>query len=177
MALKVYERHLGREIYGATLLVLAAFLALFAFFDLITELEDVGKEGYELRHALAYVALTLPGRVYEILPITVLIGSLYALTLLARHSEITVLRTAGLPTGDLLLTLGKIGSVFVLCGWRVHCADGRAHGTAVAANRPESHGGQGIPFRTMGEGWSLIHQRARCPAGRQPARGAGVHFR
>jgi lipopolysaccharide export system permease protein len=119
MALKVYERHLGREIYGATLLVLAAFLALFAFFDLITELEDVGKEGYELRHALAYVALTLPGRVYEILPIAVLIGSLYALTLLARHSEITVLRTAGLPTGDLLLTLGKIGSVFVVLSFVV----------------------------------------------------------
>jgi lipopolysaccharide export system permease protein len=114
MALKVYERHLGREIYGATLLVLAAFLALFAFFDLITELDDVGKEGYELRHALAYVALTLPGRVYEILPIAVLIGSLYALTLLARHSEITVLRTAGLPTSDLLLTLGKIGAAFVV---------------------------------------------------------------
>jgi lipopolysaccharide export system permease protein len=114
MALKIYERHLGREIYGATLLVLAAFLALFAFFDLITELDDVGKEGYELRHALAYVALTLPGRSYEILPIAVLIGTLYALTLLARHSEITVLRTSGLSTGDMLLTLGKIGSAFVL---------------------------------------------------------------
>jgi lipopolysaccharide export system permease protein len=119
MALKVYERHLGREIYGATLLVLAAFLALFAFFDLITELDDVGKEGYELRHALAYVALTLPGRVYEILPIAVLIGSLYALTLLARHSEITVLRTAGLSTGELLLTLGKIGAAFVFLSFVV----------------------------------------------------------
>jgi lipopolysaccharide export system permease protein len=114
MALKVYERHLAREIYGATLLVLAAFLALFAFFDLIHELEEVGKGGYALRHALGYVALTLPGRTHEILPIAVLIGTLYALTLLARHSEITVLRTSGLPTSDLLLTLGKIGTVFVV---------------------------------------------------------------
>jgi lipopolysaccharide export system permease protein len=114
MALKVYERHLAREIYGATLLVLAAFLALFAFFDLIHELESVGKGGYELRHALGYVALTLPGRTHEILPIAVLIGTLYALTLLARHSEITVLRTSGLPTSDLLLTLGKIGAAFVI---------------------------------------------------------------
>lgn len=113
MALKVYERHLAREIYGATLLVLAAFLALFAFFDLIHEMEDVGKGSYQLQHALGFVALTLPGRAYEILPIAVLIGSLYALTLLARHSEITVLRVSGLPTGNLLLTLVKIGALFV----------------------------------------------------------------
>lgn len=112
--MKVYERHLAREIYGDTLLVLAAFLGLFAFFDLIHELESVGKGGYEIHHALAFVALTLPGRAYEILPIAVLIGTLYALTLLARHSEITVLRTSGLATGELLLTLAKIGSVFVV---------------------------------------------------------------
>lgn len=113
MALKVFERHLAREIYGATFLVLAAFLALFAFFDLIHELEDVGKGAYQLHHALGYVALTLAGRTYEILPIAVLIGTLYALTLLARHSEITVLRASGLSTRTLLLTLAKIGAVFV----------------------------------------------------------------
>jgi lipopolysaccharide export system permease protein len=113
MAMKVYERHLAREIYGATLLVLMAFLALFAFFDLIREMEDVGKGNYMIQHALAFVALTLPGRSYEILPVSVLIGSLYALTLLARHSEITVLRASGLSTADLLLTLAKIGALFV----------------------------------------------------------------
>ena len=114
MAIKIYERHLAREIYGATLLVLAGFLGLFAFFDLIQQMEDVGKSGYELRHALGYVTLTLPGRTYELLPIAVLIGSLYSLTLLARHSEITVLRASGLSTKALLISLAKIGSVFVL---------------------------------------------------------------
>lgn len=114
MALKVYERHIGREIYGATLLVLVAFLGLFAFFDLIREMEDVGKGGYQLHHALGYVLLTLPGRTYEILPVAVLIGSLYALTMLARHSEITVLRASGLATRELLFTLAKIGAAFVL---------------------------------------------------------------
>jgi len=111
---KVYERHLAREIYGDTLLVLTAFLALFGFFDLIHELESVGKGGYEIHHALGFVALTLPGRAYEILPIAVLIGTLYALTLLARHSEITVFRASGLATSELLVTLAKIGSVFVV---------------------------------------------------------------
>lgn len=112
--MKIVERHLAREIYGDTLLVLVAFLALFAFFDLIHELEDVGKGGYELHHALGFVALTLPGRAYEIFPIAVLIGTLYALTLLARHSEITVFRASGLSTREFLIALAKIGSLFVV---------------------------------------------------------------
>jgi lipopolysaccharide export system permease protein len=114
VALKLYERHLAREIYASTGLVLLAFLLLFAFFDLIHQLESVGRGGYQIQHALGYVVLTLPGRMYELFPICVLIGTMYALTVLARHSEITVLRAAGLSTGDLLLTLAKIGLVFVV---------------------------------------------------------------
>jgi lipopolysaccharide export system permease protein len=112
VALKIYERHLAREIYSTTALVLLAFLMLFAFFDLIYQLESIGKGGYRIQHALGYVTLTLPGRLYELFPIGVLIGGLYALTVLARHSEITVLRAAGLSTRDLLITLSKIGLVF-----------------------------------------------------------------
>lgn len=112
--MKIYERHLAREIYATTGLVLLAFLMLFAFFDLIHELESLGKGGYQLQHALAYVTLTLPGRLYELFPIGVLIGTLYALTVLARHSEITVLRASGLSTRDLLLALAKIGLVFAV---------------------------------------------------------------
>ena len=44
------------------------------------------------------------------MPIAVLIGTLYALTVLARHSEVTVLRTSGLSTRRLLRALVKIGA-------------------------------------------------------------------
>lgn len=114
MAIRTVQRYLGREIYSATFLVLAAFLGLFAFFDLIHELEDLGKGDYELRHMLSFVALTLPGRAYELFPIAVLIGTLFALTVLARHSEMTVLRASGLSTRRLLATLAKLGLVFVV---------------------------------------------------------------
>ncbi len=109
----VYVRYLSREIYAAVLLVLLAFLGLFAFFDLVNELDEVGKNGYMLYHAAVYVAMILPGRVYELMPIAVLIGTLYALTTLARHSEITVLRASGLSTTRFLFALLGIGSVFV----------------------------------------------------------------
>ena len=109
----VYVRYLSREIYSAVLLVLLAFLGLFAFFDLVNELDEVGKNSYMLYHAAIYVAMIMPGRVYELMPIAVLIGTLYALTTFARHSEITVLRASGLSTTRFLLALLGIGSVFV----------------------------------------------------------------
>lgn len=112
--MRVHERYLAREIYAATALVLVAFLMLFAFFDLIHELQDIGKGGYQLQHAAGFVLLSVPGRIYELFPIAVLIGTLYALTLLARHSEVMVLRTAGLSTASLLVTLAKLGTMFVI---------------------------------------------------------------
>ena len=110
----VYIRYLSREIYASVALVLLAFLGLFAFFDLVNELDDIGKSGYMLHHAAIYVAMIMPGRVYELMPIAVLIGTLYSLTTLARHSEITVLRASGLSTKRFLFSLLGIGSVFVL---------------------------------------------------------------
>lgn len=112
--LSIAERYLAREIYAATALVLLAFLMLFSFFDLIYEFESIGKGGYQLHHALAYVALLVPGRCYELLPIAVLIGSLYALTQLARHSEITVLRVSGASTGHFIGSLAKIGAILAV---------------------------------------------------------------
>lgn len=112
--MKVYQRYLAKEIYSAVSLVLLAFLMLFAFFDLINELQSLGKGGYQLRHMGLFVLLILPGHFYELAPIAVLIGTLYALTMLARHSEITVLRASGLSTALMLGALAKIGLTFVL---------------------------------------------------------------
>ncbi|MEF8723217.1 MAG: LPS export ABC transporter permease LptG [Candidatus Accumulibacter phosphatis] len=112
--MKIYRRYLMREVSGAIFLVLLAFLALFAFFDLLGEVQDIGRGGYQLRHAFAFVLLRLPGRVYELMPIAVLIGTLYALSSLARHSEITVLRVSGLSSGALLRALFLVAGLFAV---------------------------------------------------------------
>ena len=112
--MKIYRRYIAREVSAAILLVLAAFLALFSFFDMITEVKSVGQAGYQLHHAIAFVVLEMPGRVYELMPVAVLIGALYALSALARHSEITVLRSSGMSTANLLLGLFQVAVVIAL---------------------------------------------------------------
>lgn len=114
VTMKLFSRYMRREIFSATSLVLLAFLCLFSFFDFLAELEELGRGGYQLKHALIFVVLSLPSRTYEILPIAVLIGSLYALTHFARNSELTVIRASGVSTLRLLGALLKIGLVFAV---------------------------------------------------------------
>ncbi|MDB5930872.1 MAG: permease YjgP/YjgQ family protein [Polaromonas sp.] len=112
-----------RLIYGEMLasiaLVALGFLALFFFFDLVDELQYLGKtngiEGsiYLIRHALLYVTLLIPNHLYELLPISVLIGSIFVMSRLAQSSEYTILRTSGLGPWRALKLLLWLGGFFV----------------------------------------------------------------
>lgn len=104
-------RYFTREILGSSLLVLAALLALFGFFDLIRELDDLGRGNYRLNMMLVYVALTLPTHAYVLLPAAGLIGTLFALARMSEHSEITVMRSSGLSLAQLALHVGVAGLV------------------------------------------------------------------
>lgn len=111
--MQVLKRYLAREVLGAILLVLAALLMLFAFFDLIREVGDLGRGGYSLPKVLGFVLLSMPGHVYELLPIAALIGTLFALSQLVANSEFTVMRTSGVSVGRVALTLAQTGLVLV----------------------------------------------------------------
>ena len=112
--MRTLERYLARQVYGATAFVLLAFLGLFAFFDLIRELADLGKVEYHLPQVFTFVLLSLPTHAYELFPVVVLIGTLYVLAHLASNSEYTVMRASGLSPGRAALTLAKIGIAFVV---------------------------------------------------------------
>jgi len=70
--------------------------------------------GYQVPQALIYVALMIPAHVYELFPITVLIGTIFVMARLARSSEFTILRTSGLGPWRALRTLLVLGLGFVL---------------------------------------------------------------
>lgn len=106
--------YLIREISLGILAVLVGFLALFAFFDLINELDDIGRVGYRLQHAVIYVLLGLPGHVYELMPVAALIGCIYALAQFAQSSEFTAMRAAGMSRLMALRSIIGIGVVLAI---------------------------------------------------------------
>lgn len=110
--MKVLQRYFATEIIRSVAFVLVAFLALFAFFDLIGELKIVGNGGYELHHAFLYVAMGLPGYTYELMPIAALIGTIWVLAQFASQSEFTIMRVSSMSTVMAAGMLAKIGVLF-----------------------------------------------------------------
>ena len=124
--MKTIRRLIYREALISIALVAMGFLALFFFFDLVEELQYLGKNNglpsglptasdiYQIRHALVYVGLLIPNHLYELLPISVLIGSIFVMARLAQSSEYTILRTSGLDPWRALKMLLSLGSIFVV---------------------------------------------------------------
>ena len=115
--MKTIRRFLYGEVLRAVAFVTLGFLALFFFFDFVDELRYIGRsgsDGYQVQHALLFVALSIPSHLYELLPITVLIGTIFVMARLAQSSEYTILRTSGLGPWRALGTLLSLGMVFVV---------------------------------------------------------------
>lgn len=90
------DRYLMRSILGAVLLVMVVFLMLGGLYLFIAQQDDIGVGRYSALDALGFVLLNLPQQAWDLLPISALIGTLIGLGSLARGSEITVMRGAGL---------------------------------------------------------------------------------
>ncbi|OFZ88160.1 MAG: LPS export ABC transporter permease LptG [Betaproteobacteria bacterium RIFCSPLOWO2_12_FULL_62_58] len=112
--MRTLRRYLTSEIIAATALVFAALLMLFAFFDLVEQIKDLGRGNYRLRHIVIHVLLSVPNHVYELFPIAALIGTLFALAQLVASSEYTVIRTSGVSLTRMTAMLGTVGIVFAL---------------------------------------------------------------
>ena len=132
--MKTIRRLIYGEVLTAIGLVALGFLALFFFFDVVDELQYLGKstvlpaainaampamDVYQIKHALLHVSLLIPNHLYELLPISVLIGTIFVMARLAQSSEYTILRTSGLgPWRALRLLLG-LGAFFVVISFAV----------------------------------------------------------
>jgi lipopolysaccharide export system permease protein len=112
--MNIITRYLLKEITVSVTLIMLALIAMFSFFDLIQELESLGRGSYGLSKVLLFVILSAPGHVYEIMPVAVLVGCMYSIGQLARHSELIILRVSGISSTGIALTLLKIGLIFTL---------------------------------------------------------------
>ncbi|TWC37027.1 lipopolysaccharide export system permease protein [Pseudomonas sp. SJZ079] len=109
------DRYIGAQVIVAILGVLGVIVGLALLFAFIDELADV-EGNYGLQQAAWYVLLTLPRRVYEMLPMAALIGCLIGLGGLASSSELTVMRAAGVSIGRIVWAVMKPMLVLVLAG-------------------------------------------------------------
>jgi lipopolysaccharide export system permease protein len=115
--MKTVQRMIYNEVLAKVSFATMGFVGLFFFFDLADELKWIGKgpgQGYAFEHAVAYVLLLVPSHIYELLPITVLIGTIFVMAKFAQTSEFTILRTSGMGPQLALRHLLILGMAFVV---------------------------------------------------------------
>lgn len=110
----IFYRYIINQVIVGFVIATAVLLPLFSFFDLLDQLDDVGKGTYRVSDAFFYTAMLLPRRFIQIAPFIALIGTVIALGKLAVHSELIAMRVAGLSPLRISLAPLSIGIVLLL---------------------------------------------------------------
>lgn len=93
--MSLIDRYLLKRLFFMLLSVLAAFVSLYAVFDMIAERGNVGLGQYTIKTLLHYMLWRIPMYIYEIFPIAVLTAALITLSRLSSASEYVVMRACG----------------------------------------------------------------------------------
>lgn len=109
------DRYIGRHVLGAMLLVLLVLGGLELLFDTVDELGET-EDNYDTAQALRYVLLTVPRRLYELLPVTALIGALAGLGALAAANELVSIQAAGISRWRIAIAVMQPSLLVVLLG-------------------------------------------------------------
>jgi len=100
------DRHIGTSVLGSMAVVLLVLGGLDLLFTSIDELGETN-EVYRASAALRYVLLIFPRHLYEMLPLTALIGALVGLGALAASNELVAMQAAGVSRRQVALAVMK----------------------------------------------------------------------
>ena len=108
--------YFARTFLGNCLISILGLMALFTFLSLLETLDDVGKGDFTAFHAIQIVILTSATRFIELLPVTLILGSLLTIGGMSNNRELLVMRAIGISKWQLVYTLSFVGAaVAILC--------------------------------------------------------------
>lgn len=161
--------YIGRSVAGSIAVVVLVIVSL----DFISEwVDQLGKVrgDYTSMEALVFALLSIPSSVYDFLPLSSLVGCLIGLGLLANSSELTVIRSAGVSTGQVIWAVMRPVFAFIVLGivlgeWVTPITDQYAESRRAIAlgHQAALQGQRGVWNR---EGNEFMHFSAVLPNGK-----------
>src|SRR6266496_5085303 len=113
--MRLLDRYLLRELLIPLGYCLSGLLIVWVFFDLSRKLEEFHQDELSELEIVHYYLLVIPGMLGEIvIPVSLLLALLYALTNHARHQELTAIRAAGVSLWRLCAPYWTVGLLFSL---------------------------------------------------------------
>ena len=112
--MRILDLYIGKILLRYISVTILVLLGLFVFVSFVDELGDLDKGRYGIIQIVQYVALTVPKTMYELFPMGALIGSIMGLSVLAKDSELVVMRAAGVSIQRIVLSVLKVGMLLAL---------------------------------------------------------------
>ena len=113
--MKLIDRYVASSVFVSTAVVMFVVLSLDAVFGFIAETESL-RNRYGALDAAIYIGLTMPRRIYDYLPLGAFMGCLIGLGALAKNSELTVVRAAGVSLFRIVIAAIKPVMLIVVFG-------------------------------------------------------------
>ncbi len=112
---RLLDRYLLRELLVPLVVTLSSFVLLWLVFDIVGIIDDFHDNQLQLADAIEYYLYKTPKVLSEgLVPVALLLTTLYALTQHARHNELTAIRSAGISLWRVLVPYMGVGVLFSL---------------------------------------------------------------
>jgi lipopolysaccharide export system permease protein len=112
--MNVVNSYIVKEILKGSLVALIILLTLFNLFTFSDELKDIGKGDYQLREILLFLTLTSPTVIYELMPASALLGSLFVMGSMGNNRELIAMQSAGLSIFGIIKAVMLAGCLLAL---------------------------------------------------------------
>jgi lipopolysaccharide export system permease protein len=103
------DRYVISSVLNLTAIVALGLTTIYTIVTFVSNIGDSGKGDYGLVDVVVYSVLMIPSSIYILMPVIALLGTLLGIGVLARNSELTAMRAAG-------VSLARIGVATLVAG-------------------------------------------------------------
>jgi lipopolysaccharide export system permease protein len=112
--MRILDRYIAKTVLSAIGLVTLMLAGLQIFILFVNQLDDLGKADFGIAQATLFVFLQMPYQVYLFFPMASLLGCLIGLGVMASHSELVVMRAAGVSIGQITAAVLKASVIVII---------------------------------------------------------------
>ena len=112
--MKILDRYIAAAVATGTLIALLIVVGLDMFFNVIAQIDNIGRENYTLMTLVQFVVLITPQSMYELFPMAALLGSLMGMGGLSANSELVAMRASGLSIWRIIRSVLQVGVLMLV---------------------------------------------------------------
>jgi lipopolysaccharide export system permease protein len=111
--MKIRDRYIAKTLLIYTIIVLVVWIGIYSFFNFLSELNSVGKDGYTILSAFTYIILQLPEVAYKQSSPIILLGCILGMGHLATTGQLIIFRVSGASILKITLLTLKNSIIFM----------------------------------------------------------------